>query len=103
MVGPFSRGIDAVSGTWLAMSASFASGVPGMDERTLALGLALEMRAKSGGSGLAAMNRQGPSSDRASNHRPDKRTKYRFAPPSPWTKISSDVFVRYHRSVPPSG
>src|SRR5215469_10700462 len=68
------RVMVAVWGIELAMSASLASGVPGTDASTVALGLSTGILAKSGGSSFPATKVQGPANEVLLNQRPEIRT-----------------------------
>jgi hypothetical protein len=67
------RVMVAVCGIELAINASLASGVPGTDARTIALGLFVGILAKSGGISAGFTKVQGPSRALALNQRPDIR------------------------------
>src|SRR5262249_41324035 len=58
----------------LAITASWACGVPGIDASTRPAGLCSGIFAKSGGSWPPGAYSHGPSVERARNHRPEMRT-----------------------------
>ena len=65
---------SAVCGMALAISASFACGVPATAAFTFSFGLSSGIAAKSFGSASLATNSQGPSKDAARKKRPDTST-----------------------------
>src|SRR6516162_3769775 len=68
------RVMVAVCGIELAINASFDSGVPGTEARTVALGLSGGILAKSGGSSVAPAKLHGASREAPLNQRPEIRT-----------------------------
>src|SRR5215813_5415790 len=91
----------AVCGMLLAITASCACGVPGIDASTRPAGPCSGIFAKSGGSWPPGTNSHGPSAERARNHRPEMRTYMSCVFSS--RKTCALVLVAYRSSVPAIG
>src|SRR5215510_1530978 len=91
----------AVCGMLLAMTASWACGVPGIEASTRPAGLCSGIFAKSDASWPPGTYSHGPSAERARNHRPEMRT-YVSCDFSSRNRCAL-VFVTYSNSVPVIG